>query len=121
MVLAIVMCPSQGLLRVDVHVVAVVTAHRTTIRLRITGHIVGVTFLHAERLVYGHICTEREIFQEFSLQITDHVQVIIRVLAFIIVEHIQQVVIIVACSRVSERRHLLSITFNEDFLSIFVY
>ena len=121
MVLAIVMCPGQGLLRVDVHVVSVVTAHRTEGTLRIAGLIVGVTILHTERLVYGHIRTERKIFQEFGFQIADHVQVVERVLAFIVLEHVQQVVIVVTCSRVSDGRRLLSVVFNVDFFSIFVF
>ena len=118
-VFSVIVCPSQQLLAVDVHVVAVVTTHRTAVRLGSSGFLVGIAFAHRKSFIHGDISTEREIFQEFGFYITAHVQVVVDRLILIVLKLLDQVVTVGRITRidVSQRRVLLPVVSDKDFFA----
>ena len=126
---SIVVRPIQGLLAVDVHVVAIDTPHRTPLSDTCTVNLVVVAIADGKRFIDSQIGVKSEIFQEFSLDITAHVQVVIDRLILIGLQLIKDIVCIgtrsdgiaaqYAASGRIQRRVLYAGTVNNDFVTGF--
>lgn len=91
---SIVVRPVQSLLAVDVHVVAIDTSHRTPLADTCTVKFIVVAIADGKRFVDSQIGVKRKILQEFSFNITSHVQVVIDRLILVIFQLIQNIICI---------------------------
>ena len=118
MMFPVIMTPVQSLESVDIHVIPVV-AGETSARCAVTPRLfVEIARFHHISLVNSQRGAESEIFQEFGLQITVHVNIVVNALVDIIMSDFNRVVLVGhRRSRLTQRRIYHSGTVVDQLIS----